>query len=483
MPDQKLDLKYRPQNFSQILGNSGIIKLLTIRSRQNTIGGRSMMFGGSKGTGKTSLARIAARAIVCDELAGLSSTDRLNGDGEPCNECSSCQSIRNETLSGFDEFDAATQGTVDRIRQILEDLEFVGSFGKSNVIILDEAHRLTLPAQDALLKAIEDRRLVVILCTTEPHKIKPTVRTRVEEYSVSVPSVEEMKSRLVSICESENIEYEPEALEVIVKAHDSGPRECICALETLSGLGLISIENAKSYFGYGRMELLAEVLRFIDSDPKQALVHLDKLASEGPTWIRDNIVLAIASMMRQNVGARPTFPISLSFFGSRGLEWASLARILGAIEKPCMADIEAALISTSRCALQNAHTTPVLIVQTAQASQTETFQVAQTPIIMNESKPTPSYQAPAKKTDLDVKKTESDVKPTYKPIEIDGVSFSSTENLTSLDHKMEGTTQGHKVPVRESVRVEFDEHNVPMPHKEFSSGLVRRIKGKAAPKA
>ena len=192
------------------------------------------MFGGSKGCGKTTMARIVARAIVCDNL----------NDGEPCDSCESCNSFTDESSVSFDEYDAATQGTVDRVRSLLSDLDF-GSFdGKPRVVILDEAHRLSKGAQDALLKAMEDRRLVVILCTTEPRKIVDAIRSRVEEYPISPPSEDAVVALLRKVCKAEKILVDVDALLIVAKSLKNCPRECICALDTLRTLGSVSLENA-----------------------------------------------------------------------------------------------------------------------------------------------------------------------------------------------------------------------------------------------
>jgi DNA polymerase III subunit gamma/tau len=417
-----------------------------------------MLFGGPKGCGKTSLARITAMAIVCDALE----------NGEPCGKCASCQSVVLETSTSMDEFDAATQGTVDRIRSILEDLEY-GSFdGKPRVVILDEAQRLSKAAQDALLKAIEDRRFVVILCTTEPHKIGEAIRSRMEEYPVSPPAEAEMIQHLTQVCAQMRIPYETDAIQMVARHNKCCPRTCLTSLDTLRTLGGVIGANARELFRYNSMGLLVDVLSRIDADPAAAFEILDKLfAQEGASWVRDQMVAAIASSLRVGVGAKPTYPVYSSFFDIRGMRWGDLARALGALDKPTAQDVEAAVLSTGRA--QPVHVQPL-------------------PPLPPPPAPTPALTLQAPATVQAVSKApEPPPKPIAKPvpspvplsvhksIEVDGVKFTHDEKLTSLDHKIE--PGGHPPPVAAppSAEVELDGSRIPLPEKEFARGLVQRF--------
>jgi DNA polymerase III subunit gamma/tau len=460
MTNLPLDLKYRPRKFSDVVGNTSIVKLLLTRSKQGSLSGRSMMFGGPKGCGKTSLARIVARAIVCEDLV----------DGEPCGGCSSCQSISDESSISFDEFDAATQGTVDRVRTLIEDLEYGSLDGKPRVIVLDEAHRLSKPSQDALLKAMEDRRLVVILCTTEPRKIVEAIRSRTEEYPVSPPSEDSMVSHLSKICEAESISFESEALRIASKSLGCCPRECVCAIDTLRVWGGITVDNAKSMFRFDRMKMVVDVLTLIDSNPSGAFEILDHLATEGATWVRDTMVLAISSAIRQSIGAKSNFPIPVGFYDNRGVSWSKLAQALGSLDKPVMADIESTLLATSSRVLS--HVVPSSVVSVATAVPNTQVSVVPTPTIQTPIVST----APSKPVVVELPKPK-DHKPPSNSIELDGVRYSSEENLTSLDSKIGGSSGPPPSPTNTSVRVEYDIRHAPLPEKEFASGLLKRLKG------
>jgi len=464
-----LDLKYRPRRFADIIGNSAVVQLLLSCSRKGTLASRSMMFGGPKGCGKTSLARIAARAIVCDDLR----------DGEPCNECNSCLAVISESAESFDEFDAATQGTVDRMRTIVSELEYGSLDSKPFVFILDEAHRLTKQAQDALLKSVEDRRLIVIMCTTEPHKLQGAIRSRVTEYPVVPPSMDQLVPYLGRVCSQEKIGFEPEALTLLAKGQDCCPRTCLTTIELLStATAHLDLQSVKSHLRFASSEALVSALAILDSNPAQALAVIDQLFSnEGPVWVRDNIVSAISSSMRVSVGAKPTYPVPTSFFQNRGAGWADLARQLGTIDKPHAADIEAALLSGLQVIRSSPVVAPVYVAPPPAPMTPPTPTQAPAPVVATSPAPPPKDQPPAPP----VAKVEAPKEiPRIVPaeIEVDGVVFSKIESLTSLDAKIERTTRGAPVPLTavNGPAVELDKTRIPLSEKEFARGFSERYK-------
>lgn len=462
MASLELDLKYRPRRFRDVVGNAGVVRLLLARSRAGSLAGRSMMFGGPKGCGKTSLARIVALAIVCDRLQ----------DGEPCGSCDSCAAVLADGSMVADEFDAATGGTVDRIRGILADLEYGTVNGRPRVVILDEAQRLSKASQDALLKSVEDRRLVAILCTTEPHKIGEAIRSRVEEYPVSPPSLEDLTGRVLEICRKEGIQAHEEAVRLMCQHLKCCPRECVSAAETLSAVGGVNEQSVREFLRFDSYEAVAEVLTAVDADPAAALSRLDSVMQrEGAAWVRDAMVHAISSSMRAAVGARPTYPVATSFFAARGMRWADLARSLGQIEKPQAPDVEAAILA--ECPRMPS---PAPFV--VQAPPPPAVQPGPVVRPQQVSAP-PSAQAPAP-----APRTPDPPKPSVKPPEppqpktmtIDGVIFSTAERLTSIDHKIEPGSRGAPAPeAGPTARVEWDGAHAPIPEKDFARGLKQRL--------
>ena len=462
----KLDLKYRPRRFSEVLGNAGIRRLLLARSRDGTLGDQSMMFGGPKGCGKTTMARIVARAMLCRDLA----------DGEPCGSCHMCLSILNDSCQSVEEMDAASQGTVDRIRAMVSESDYGTVDGSDHrVYIIDEAQRLSKAAQDALLKAVEGRFFIVILCTTEPQNIKGPIRDRMEEYPVYPPEVGELTARLSDVCASESIQFEPEALELVVRMNKRTPRSCLLSLSALHSLGPISASSVREYFRFDSYVFVDRVLSSLDSDPVSAFESLDGLSSkESPTWIRDAIVFAVASGLRSDVGARSTYPTDLHFFPVRGRAWLSLAHDLGRIDRPSIADIEAALLTDSSAFVARssvdalAPPTPVARAAAPPAAR------AAAPPAAPPSPPTMASDLPVSKSDLS--SSVSVPSNPDKELEIEGVTFSSRENLTSLDSKVFPSSV-EQPEDRGSVSVELDESRVPITEKEFVSGFLGKFRG------
>ncbi len=457
------DLTHRPLRFSAVLGNAGVVRLLLKRSQESTLPGRSMMFGGPKGSGKTSLARIVSRAILCDRVE----------NGEPCLTCTGCKSVDDGSSDSFDEFDAATQGTVDRVRDIVSDLEYGTVSGKPRLVILDEAHRLSKQSQDALLKAMEDRRIVVILCTTEPHAIKTAIRSRVEEYSIAYPSQQELEDHIVSVCRDHGVSASKEAISLLASGNGRCPRTALTSLETASVLGPVTVDSVRGILRFPSMEALAEALASLDSDPRAAVDAFDRVFdSEGAVWVRDHVVLAISSGLRSSVGARTTFPVPSDFWASRGHGWASMARMLSLLDKPSQHDVEAILYSP----VHGVTTVPVVSASSGLASQAPPPQPPQPPQPPHQPPSPPSPLVPARTQDPGVvvdirsKLPEAPVK----TIEIDGVIFSSSESLTSLDHKVQGRIETASTP--DPVASPHDPDLVPMSSHEFARGLAGRAR-------
>ena len=453
----RLDLKYRPRKFDQVLGNDVVRKLLLTRSRNHTLSEQSMLFGGPKGCGKTTLARLVARALVCIDLK----------DGEPCGECPSCISALNETNQNIEELDAASQGTVDKIRSMVKESEYESLPG-SNIYIIDEAQRLSASAQDALLKAIEDRTLFVILCTTEPHKIREPIRSRVEEYSIQYPSKDDLCYRIRDICRSERIKVEEDAIYQIIKIHRGCPRSCIISIESLSNLGTITCNSVRTLFGFDNYDLILQILRNIDSKPAVAFEMLDKLAAnETPTWIRHNIVLAISSIMRQKMKIGYAYPIEIR--DDLPCDLIEVAQDLGKIDRPVISDIEAVLLKRS---FRN--DISVFIPQPRVFEPIREHQsMSETLVSETQSEIQPKLQAEFAPT--------SEPKHSVKTIEFDGIKFSSDENLTSLDSKIVGK-QALMTEIETNtdvVSVKLNKDHVPLTEKQFIEKFIGRVKGKS----
>lgn len=451
----RLDIKYRPKKFTDVLGNDGVKKLLLARSQAGTLAEQSMMFAGPKGSGKTTLAKLVARSIACE----------CKVDGEPCGECNRCVSILDGTSNIVEEFDAASQGTVDRIREIVKDSEYESFDGVQCIYILDEAQRLTPQAQDAMLKAVEDRSIMVILCTTEPHKIKGPIRSRVEEYPVNNPTSDSIVARMSSICDVEGIKYEKEALLILARMLQNCPRTCIRAIETISVTDDVTAKSVKQFLRFDSYNLIDGILLNIDNAPLVALSKFDELSSiESPMWIRDTILLAISSGLRVDVGSSSNYPIPITFFKTRVGAWSNLARQLVFVEKPTTSGLLALLLNRSS-------------VSTVTTKVDETF--TKSDVIIGGVKST-IVENVARPIVENVKKQEiqsSLIEKTHKNIEVDGIKFTQDENLTTLDDKIHQSVGTVNNVSDEVLGVEYDKNKIPLTDREFARGVINRIKG------
>ena len=216
---------YRPKNFGEVIGQKHIIKTLKNAVAENKPS-HAYIFSGLRGIGKTTIARILARAVNCENPI----------DGEPCNQCKNCLAILNDETTDIVELDAASNNGVDEMREILEKVNFLPSVLRKKVYIIDEAHMLSTAAFNALLKTLEEPPLHVmfILATTEPHKIPQTILSRCQRFDFKQLSVEEISKEINLICEKENIKIENDAVVAIAESAEGGMRDALSILDQAS---------------------------------------------------------------------------------------------------------------------------------------------------------------------------------------------------------------------------------------------------------
>ena len=501
-----LDLKYRPKKFSEMLGNQAVVELLLKLSCDGKLGARSLLFEGNKGCGKTSLARIVATAIVCTEIR----------DGEPCGVCESCLGVRQESATSFEEFDAATQGSVEHMRNIVSELDYGNLDGKPSMFILDEAQRLTKHAQDAILKSVEERRLLVILSTTEPHKIQGPLRSRLTEFQLIAPPTSELESYLKKICNLEKIAVSDVALKLIMESQENCPRTCFTTLELLSSLGPISEENVRQHFRIGVRDSLILALEKLSVDPKNSIEQISNiLNSEGALWAKEQIMLAVTNAVRISVGIKFQFKIEGAKYSTCGPVWVSIAKSIGQIDKPNSADIETILfgaipnlpVSSEVSGLMAWSSIPGRAKREADRMRASIQDVkeavgpevsvqsglAGTNLLPAEAPDAPALsskpmEVPSKPTEIPPEVKSPPLVPLQKlltiskvesaPIEIDGIKFSSTEKLTSVDDKIEKGTRGAPSPNANKVEVSDiarDKSHTPLTPSEFARSFRSRM--------
>ena len=220
--------KFRPLNFSEMVGEEHITKTLQNQIIAGRVG-HAYLFNGGRGTGKTSAAKILARAVNCLNVQ----------NGEPCNECEICKSILNGTLSDVVEMDAASNNSVEDIRAIREEVNFLPTIAKYRVYIIDEVHMLSTGAFNSLLKTLEEppEHVKFILATTEPQKLPATILSRCQRFDFKRISNNDIIKRLKIICEEINILIEDRALELIAVLSEGALRDAISILERCVGEG------------------------------------------------------------------------------------------------------------------------------------------------------------------------------------------------------------------------------------------------------
>jgi len=265
----QLALKYRPLIFKDVLGQAETIRVLKHNITSKDI--RPVyMFVGSYGSGKTTIARIFARALMCPNQT----------DGEPCNECESCKSgIEGKNLN-FLEIDAATHGKIENVRQLKEDASYVPlGISKFKIICLDECHEMKKAAQNALLKQMEEtpETTVYVLCTTEPEKMLNTVVSRSWVFPIKKIPYAVITDRLEHICKEEHIEYEKEALNLIVEAEKGHVRDAIGKVDLLSTFGKITCTLVKEELDLDLDDSFLEILKNLKDNAPEAIRSVENL--------------------------------------------------------------------------------------------------------------------------------------------------------------------------------------------------------------
>ncbi len=267
--------KYRPIKFSEIIGQEHITKTLKNQIISNRVGHAYLLTGG-RGTGKTSAAKILARAINC-----------LNPqDGEPCNECEICKAALQGSLTDIVEMDAASNNSVEDIRSIREEVNFLPTLAKYRVYIIDEVHMLSVGAFNALLKTLEEppEHVKFILATTEPQKLPATILSRCQRFDYKKISPENIKSRLEYICKQSDIKITDEALKTISVLAEGAMRDGLSILERCvqEGEDEINDDKVKELVGIPKVEYINKIVNsVIDCNVDETLQNIDNVIADG----------------------------------------------------------------------------------------------------------------------------------------------------------------------------------------------------------
>ncbi len=212
---------YRPQTFEEVAGQRHIVRTLKNALEKNKIA-HAYLFCGPRGTGKTTMAKLFAKALNCEE-----------GIGHQCNNCENCKEIIAGTHPDVIEIDAASNNGVEQVRDLIDKVNYLPIKGKYKVYIIDEVHMMTTNAFNALLKTLEEppAHVIFILATTEPHNILPTIISRCQRYDFEKVADSDIKERMLEIMNQENISYEDSAVDRIISLADGGVRDALSILD------------------------------------------------------------------------------------------------------------------------------------------------------------------------------------------------------------------------------------------------------------
>ncbi|MBU4298690.1 DNA polymerase III subunit gamma/tau [Patescibacteria group bacterium] len=271
--------KYRPQNFAEFVGQEYIIQTL-INAISSGLISHAYLFSGPRGSGKTSLARLFAKAVNCQT--------RKDGETEPCNKCSSCREITEGRSLDLIEIDAASHRGIDEVRELRDGIRFVPVKSKYKVFIFDEAHQLTKEAANALLKTLEEppEYAIFILATTEIHKMIPTIISRCQRFNFSRLTLAEILKKLDRVARKEKIKIEKSALELIALNSQGSLRDAESLLDqvfTLLGSEKeIKAEDLKDLLGLVEIGLISQFTDFLaQKKSSQAINFLNELGQKG----------------------------------------------------------------------------------------------------------------------------------------------------------------------------------------------------------
>ena len=249
--------KWRPSDFDEVKGQDAIVQTLRNQIIYNRIG-HAYLFCGTRGTGKTSIAKLFAKAVNCEHPI----------NGNPCNACPSCQAINNQSSLDVLEIDAASNNGVENIRDIREQVQYSPVEGRYKVYIIDEVHMLSSGAFNALLKTLEEppSYVIFILATTEKHKIPVTILSRCQKYDFKRISVDTITNHLVSLMEKEKVDADEKALRYIARAADGSMRDALSLLDQCIAFYLgqtLTYDNVLEVLGTADTSVFSALLRNI----------------------------------------------------------------------------------------------------------------------------------------------------------------------------------------------------------------------------
>lgn len=298
MAYQALYRKYRPSNFDEVVGQQPIIQTLKNAIVQNRIA-HAYLFCGPRGTGKTSIAKIFAKMLNCEDESN-----------KPCGKCINCKMVQNGSHPDIIEIDAASNNGVDEVRNLIDKVKYAPMQGKYKVYIIDEVHMMTTGAFNALLKTIEEppAHVVFILATTEPNKVIPTIISRCQRFDFNKVSQKDIEKRLSIVCKKEKIEIDPEAISLIAQLADGGMRDSLSILDQCIAYcsSNITVDNVREIYGVLTTSDIGKLFEHLYAHEVDALIQqiqecsdkgmdLKRLTSDFITLLKESIILDYSS--------------------------------------------------------------------------------------------------------------------------------------------------------------------------------------------
>lgn len=291
--------KFRPDNFADVKGQEHIVTTLINQIKAGRIG-HAYLFTGTRGTGKTTIAKIFAKAVNCEQPK----------DGNPCGECAACRAIASGASMNVIEIDAASNNGVDNIREIVDEVSYSPAEGKYKVYIIDEVHMLSIGAFNALLKTLEEppSYVIFILATTEVHKIPITILSRCQRYDFKRITIDTITDRLRELMETEKVDVEEKALKYIAKTADGSMRDALSLLDQCIAFHLgqtLTYDKVLDVLGAVDTEVFSRMFRYVlNRDVMNCISLLEEIVMQGReltqfvtdfTWYLRNLMLAKAS--------------------------------------------------------------------------------------------------------------------------------------------------------------------------------------------
>lgn len=297
--------KFRPNEFEDVKGQDAIVKTLKNQIRANRIG-HAYLFCGTRGTGKTTVAKIFAKAVNCEHTA----------DGSPCGECAACKAIASGASMNVIEIDAASNNGVDNIREIREEVAYRPTEGRYKVYIIDEVHMLSIGAFNALLKTLEEppEYVIFILATTEAHKIPVTILSRCQRYDFKRISIDTISARLRELIDKEQWDVEDKAVRYIAKMADGSMRDSLSLLDQCASFYIgekLTYDHVLEVLGAVDTEVFSRLLReLISMDVRRVIKTVEDLVMQGRelsqlaadfTWYLRNLLLVRGSNHMEDI--------------------------------------------------------------------------------------------------------------------------------------------------------------------------------------